>query len=199
MLQQVHSRNIKLRRSEVGSFRSRLTDRRAVGSRLEAVLLQNTYLNIVEDELQKLGDDDGPAPGQVKKVRCSACMLAKATAWVPTCQYLCSLERKSWRRLNWLPPCCYMSTTLNSGLAAGAWRGDAGGAAVVRGPDAQPRARRHRHPVAAAAQGAPAPAQSQHMLAFAECHSTLNTQLDGCHEYFHASAVPGHSRGFCSY
>lgn len=32
--------------------------------RLEAVLLQNTYINIVEDELARLGDDDGPAAGQ---------------------------------------------------------------------------------------------------------------------------------------
>lgn len=60
--------------------RRQLTDRDAVGNRLEAVLLQNTYLNIVEDELQKLGDDDGPGPGQVlKKPTLLQCMLACKT------------------------------------------------------------------------------------------------------------------------
>ena len=47
--------------------RRQLTDRDAVGNRLEAVLLQNTYLNIVEDELQKLGDDDGPGRAGIEE------------------------------------------------------------------------------------------------------------------------------------
>ena len=65
--------------------RRQLTDRDAVGNRREAVLLQNTYLNIIEDELQKLGDDDGPGPGQVlKKPTLLQCMLAcKTNSMVP--------------------------------------------------------------------------------------------------------------------
>ena len=64
-------------------------------ARLEAVLLQNTHLDVVEDELARLGDDNGPAAG-----------LGRSEAALAELQSFVDLTRSHGRAvtaIQWLP------------------------------------------------------------------------------------------------